>query len=58
MTGESPGLAMHEIEWVGWIEDAARTGVLHVRREGMGCQCRREWKKHWAVSSNPSLGDE
>ncbi|CAN9387960.1 unnamed protein product [Alternaria alternata] len=40
-TGEWRGVVEHEIEWVGWMVEAGRRGVLHVR--GRGCRCRPEW---------------
>ena len=41
-TGEWKGVVEHEIEWVGWMVEAGRRGVLHVRRRG--CRCRPEWE--------------
>ncbi|KAF7672603.1 hypothetical protein GT037_009104, partial [Alternaria burnsii] len=41
-TGEWKGVVEHEIEWVGWMVEAGRRGVLHVR--GRGCRCRPEWE--------------
>lgn len=41
-TGEWKGVVEHEIEWVGWMVEAGRRGVLHVRRRE--CRCRPEWE--------------
>jgi hypothetical protein len=42
ITGENARFVKHELEWAGWIEEASRKGVLHVK--GKGCLCEREWK--------------
>ncbi|KNG45133.1 replication factor c subunit 3 [Stemphylium lycopersici] len=40
-TGEHATIVQHEIEWVEWLVEASRTGVMHVR--GVGCVCRPDW---------------
>ncbi|RMZ73158.1 replication factor c subunit 3 [Pyrenophora seminiperda CCB06] len=41
-TGEHRTHVEHEIEWIKWLVEASRTGVMHVRTEG--CTCRPEWE--------------
>lgn len=40
-TGEHRTTVEHEVEWIKWLVDASRTGVMHVRTEG--CRCRPDW---------------
>lgn len=40
-TGEHRTIVEHEIEWVTWLVQASKTGVMHVRTEG--CTCRPDW---------------
>jgi hypothetical protein len=42
-TGELRSTVEHEIEWVKWLVEASRTGVMHVRTED--CTCRPEWEE-------------
>ncbi|KAF1946979.1 hypothetical protein EJ02DRAFT_449962 [Clathrospora elynae] len=42
-TGELRGVVEHEIEWVEWMVEASRTGVMHVRTKG--CRCRPQWEE-------------
>ncbi|KAF1361993.1 hypothetical protein EJ07DRAFT_175174 [Lizonia empirigonia] len=42
-TGESRRAAEHEIEWATWLEEASRTGVLHLKTRG--CNCRPDWEE-------------
>jgi hypothetical protein len=40
-TGELRCTVEHEIEWVKWLVEASRTGVMHVRTAE--CTCDRDW---------------
>ncbi|CAA9958249.1 hypothetical protein PTMSG1_01813 [Pyrenophora teres f. maculata] len=40
-TGEHRTSVEHEIEWIKWLVDASRTGVMHIKTEG--CTCRPDW---------------
>ncbi|CBY01142.1 predicted protein [Plenodomus lingam JN3] len=40
-TGELRRLVVHEAEWVKWLVEACRTGVMHMRTSD--CNCRPEW---------------
>ncbi|EOA89512.1 uncharacterized protein SETTUDRAFT_148052 [Exserohilum turcica Et28A] len=40
-TGEHSTIVEHELEWVTWLVQASKTGVMHVRTEG--CTCRPDW---------------
>lgn len=42
-TGESRRAAEHEIEWATWLEEASRTGVMHMKTRG--CNCRPDWEE-------------
>lgn len=42
-TGESRRAAEHEIEWATWLEEASRTGVMHLKTQG--CSCRPDWEE-------------
>jgi hypothetical protein len=40
-TGELRSTVEHEVEWVKWLVEASRTGVMHVRTEE--CTCDPDW---------------
>ena len=40
-TGEHRTSVEHEIDWIKWLVEASRTGVMHMRTEG--CRCRPDW---------------
>lgn len=42
-TGEDEMVVKHESEWAGWMVEATRCGVMHVK--GVGCQCRADWEE-------------
>ncbi|KAF2128367.1 hypothetical protein P153DRAFT_35756 [Dothidotthia symphoricarpi CBS 119687] len=42
-TGESRRFVEHEIEWVGWLVEASRVGVMHLKT--VGCRCRPDWEE-------------
>lgn len=42
-TGEPTRLVDHQLEWAGWLVEASRSGVLHLRTRG--CDCRPDWEE-------------
>lgn len=42
-TGESRRFVEHEIEWVKWLVEASRVGVMHLKT--VGCRCRPDWEE-------------
>jgi hypothetical protein len=40
-TGEHSSVVEHEIEWVKWLVEASRTGVMHIRTGE--CACQPDW---------------
>ncbi|KAF1850901.1 uncharacterized protein K460DRAFT_328250 [Cucurbitaria berberidis CBS 394.84] len=42
-TGEHRRFIEHEIEWVNWLVEASRTGVMHLRTRV--CRCRPDWEE-------------
>ncbi len=42
-TGEHRTFVEHELEWVKWLVDASRIGVLHLKTSG--CKCRPDWEE-------------